>query len=109
MAKTTTKIEWNGQQVFKKTESEVSKNIRRATLLVLGDAVMNSPVDTGRLRNSIDSLTEAFAGLVYTNVDYAPHVELGTENPSYPAQPFLRPALFDNESNIKRIFNSNKL
>jgi len=104
-----TKIKWYGKQVAKQTERTVSKKIRQATILVLTDAVLNVAVDTGRLRNSIDMVTEPQIGVVYSNVDYAPHVEMGTENPNYPAQPFLRPALFNQENNIKKIFNDNKL
>jgi len=51
--------------------------------------------------------TEETLGVVYYRMEYAPYVELGTEKQR--AQPFLRPALFDNEENIKRIFNDNKL
>jgi len=104
-----TKIEWYGDKVARKTKDTVSKKIRQSTILVLTDAVLNCPVDTGRLRNSIDMVTEPDVGVVFTNVDYAPHVELGTENPDYPVQPFLVPALFNNENNIKKIFNDNKL
>ena len=104
-----TKVEWYGDKVAKRTADTVNKKIRQATILVLSDAVLNCAVDTGRLRNSIDMVTEPDIGIVFTNVDYAPHVEMGTENKNYPAQPFLRPALFNQENNIKKIFNDNKL
>jgi len=126
--KKATKIEWNGKAVNKQTRKIISKKIRQSTVLVLGDVVMNCPVVSGRLRNSIDTAFETFAGLVYTNVDYAPMVELGTEphwigssvkignswryigmHPGTKAQPVFRTALFDNENNIKKIFNDNRL
>ena len=104
-----TKIDWYGDKVARRTADTVHKKVRQATILVLSDAVLNVAVDTGRLRNSIDMVTKPQIGVVYSNVDYAPHVEMGTENPNYPAQPFLRPALFNQENNIKKIFNDNKL
>ena len=107
--KKATKVEWYGDKVSRGTKDTVEKKIRQSTILVLTDAVLNCPVDTGRLRNSLDIETGKDVGVVYTNVDYAPDVELGTENPNYPIQPFLRPALFNNEKNIKRIFNDNRL
>jgi len=102
-----TKIDWYGDKVARRTADTVHKKVRQATILVLSDAVLNVAVDTGRLRNSIDMETAPTVGVVYTNVDYAPHVEMGTEKQI--AQPFLRPALFNQEENIKRIFNDNKL
>lgn len=54
------------------------------------------PVDTGRLRASItrsepERRGDVVAVKIGTNVEYAPHVELGTSRAR--AQPFLRPAL----------------
>lgn len=53
------------------------------------------PVDTGNLRGSIGSSTEAKRNLIVADVwagaEYARHVELGTTRMT--AQPFLRPAL----------------
>ena len=36
-----------------------------------------TPVDTGRLRNSISHATDEDAAYIGTNVEYAPYVELG--------------------------------
>ena len=46
-----------------------------------------APVDTGRLRDSI----EAKGSTLFVNADYAMAVEYGTANA--PAQPFVRPAI----------------
>jgi len=90
---------------------------RRTRGAVLAEAVLDGafinereakrlcPVDTGNLKNSIRSevieqhhhYAIAETG---TNVEYAPHVEFGTEEMA--AQPFLRPALDENESRIRR-------
>jgi len=92
-----------------------------ATLLV--------PVDTGALKQSINTTilptTEGVDVSLGTNLHYAPYVEFGTgvkgsstgraygdhvapvdysvEWKGQNAQPFLRPALYDNESNIQTI------
>ena len=65
------------------------QGMRDATLLVQGTARTLAPVDTGRLRASImpevrsDPLTGSITGVVGSNVDYAPYVELGTK-PHFP-------------------------
>ena len=40
-------------------------------------AKRETPVDTGRLRNSISHATDDEAAYIGTNVEYAPYVELG--------------------------------
>lgn len=42
-----------------------------------GHAKKETPVDTGRLRNSISHETDDEAAYIGTNVEYAPYVELG--------------------------------
>ena len=42
-----------------------------------GYAKRETPVDTGRLRNSISHATDDEAAYIGTNVEYAPYVELG--------------------------------
>lgn len=51
-----------------------------ACILVEGQAVLLAPVDTSRLKQSIDHVVDAdeLAGYVGTNVDYAIYVEFGT-------------------------------
>ena len=39
-----------------------------------------TPVDTGRLRNSIGHANDDTAAYIGTNVEYGPYVELGTRN-----------------------------
>lgn len=61
--------------------------MRESTLWVQRDAKLNAPVDTGRLRASItpEVRTEALQvlGVVGSNVEYAPYMELGTK-PHWP-------------------------
>ena len=67
-----------------------------------GHAKAKCPVDTGRLRNSI---THARAGamseVIGTNVEYAPHVGLGT--PRQKKQPFLTPAATEHADEYRAI------
>jgi phage gpG-like protein len=64
------------------------EGMRNATLLVTRDAKRFAPVDTGRLRASIIpeirvSGPTQIQGVVGSNVEYAPFVELGTK-PHWP-------------------------
>jgi len=68
---------------------------------VVGEAQVRAPVDTGRLKNSIDSEAEVKQVTIGTNVEYAPYVELGTRRMQ--AKPFLEPAVKDNWGNIENI------
>ena len=46
-------------------------------LIAEGYAKRETPVDTGRLRNSISHATDDEAAYIGTSVEYAPYVELG--------------------------------
>lgn len=63
---------------------------------IKGDAKSIVPVETGTLRDSIKSDVSTTGGKavgrVYSDVDYAPDVELGTSKMR--AQPYLTPALY---------------
>lgn len=110
-----------GGNVEKALENGIDKAARR----VKKDAKLLCPVDTGKLRNSVQHKTSnesgKIEGVVFTNVEYAPYVEFGTgqrgENAqvfkpvgiSYrydwagqPPVPFLFPALTQNENQIKK-------
>lgn len=104
------------------------RGIKKATIKVQGDAKLLAPVDTGRLRNSIQAETKEIGGKVvgriFTNLEYAPYVEFGTgqrgeASPSPPkspddlyyrqdwagmeAQPFMYPAAKQNEKIVPKI------
>lgn len=76
------------EQVVRDLRGEPYLNgMRRATLIVQRDAKINAPVDTGRLRASITpevrTRGKTVRGVVGSNVQYAPFVELGTR-PHWP-------------------------
>ena len=113
----------------KLSNQQMDEALNKACILVENQAKENCPVDTGELRMSITHYVEGQTGIVGTNKHYAPYVEYGTglfardgngrQTPwSYQdakgewhttkgqkPQPFLEPALLDNEKNIVKIFD----
>ena len=112
-----------------KVKDNVAASMQAIAELMKGTAVMRCPValeEGGRLRGSLESFVEAepekITGGVGTSVEYGGFVEFGTglrgqqnpgrykepegivRNQSWPgmaAQPYLRPALYDNEVIIR--------
>lgn len=93
-------------------QEELKRRVENALTRCAGEmekhAKRNCPVDTGRLRNSVstevtsdDDENNVYVG---TNVEYAPHVELGTKRAE--AQPFLKPAVADHQNAYKRIIRN---
>ena len=77
--------------------------LHAGSVLVQGQATLNTPVDTGNLRSSIDFEVGTDDAEIFTPVIYARHVEYGTSRMK--SQPFLRPALDSNKSNLIKIFS----
>ena len=82
---------------------EVAEDVvTMATMQIERTAKEKCPVDTGRLRDSIHSDIEkdsdGTTGSVGTDVEYGPHVELGTSKMQ--AQPFMKPAMDENKEDI---------
>jgi HK97 gp10 family phage protein len=72
--------------------AEASQVVRKTTLDVEAGAKRLVPVDTGLLRNSIQSEMEGdLTGVVFTAVNYSVFVEYGTSRQS--SQPYMTPAL----------------
>lgn len=76
-----------------------SDEIKNTALSIERNAKQRTPVDTGRLRGSIQSqFSESMGGVqadIGTNVEYANFIEYGTRKMA--ARPFLNPA-FDEET-----------
>ena len=89
------------RQAIKAVEDASRAALSSAALVVLGDAILRCPVDTGNLRSSLTWEIERDAALVGTNVEYAPAVEIGTSQQE--AQPYLKLALDDNLAAIDRV------
>ena len=109
-------------------ESKIQQQLGIACALVERSAKMKAPKDTGALRRSITSKVDGLTGIVFTPLEYAPYVEYGTglfaENGAgrkdvpwnyqddkgewhstrgQKPQPFMRPALNENRTEIIRI------
>ena len=64
-------------------------------------AKQETPVDTGRLRNSISHAVDGEAAYIGTNVEYAPYVELGTSRAK--AHHMLQKAATEHSTEYKRL------
>ena len=91
----------NSQQIL----SALEKGKRNA-LTAIGAtaetyAKQETPVDTGRLRNSISHAIDGEAAYIGTNVEYAPYVELGTSRAK--AHHMLQKAATEHSAEYKRL------
>ena len=67
----------NTEEVLSALERAKKRGLESIGLTAEGHAKKETPVDTGRLRNSISHSTDGEAEYIGTNVEYAPYVELG--------------------------------
>ena len=67
----------NTYEVLAALERAKKRGLEAIGLTAEGHAKKETPVDTGRLRNSISHATDDEAAYIGTNVEYAPYVELG--------------------------------
>lgn len=118
----------NSGQIKAELAAKLERALEECGLDAEGYAMLECPVDTGNLRNSVThqvnvSGTEAEM-IVGTNVHYAPYVELGTgkyypggrqtpwswqdadgnwhRTAGMPARPFIKPAVADHISEYRR-------
>lgn len=96
------------QQVSKEANrkrEDIKKVVRKTAILIEGDAKNLCPVDTGRLRASIDSsFPQDYQAVVGTNVEYAEAIENGGS--SQAPNGFLFPATeLNREGYINDIIN----
>lgn len=111
---------------------EIGQRIGQACALVERAAKEKAPKDNGELRRSITSKVEGTTGIVFTPLEYAPYVEYGTglfaeeagrkntpwsyqdedgewhSTSGQKPQPFLRPALNENRTQILKILKGGK-
>ena len=94
----------NSDEVEGGIERAIGAALEEIGMLAEGYAKKRCPVDTGRLRNSITHTTSGNSAYIGTNVEYAPHVELGTRKQA--AQPYLRPAAADHASQYRQVLKT---
>ena len=67
----------NTDEVLSAMENAVERGLEAIGLMAEGHAKKITPVDTGRLRNSISHAVKDNAAYIGTNVEYATYVEAG--------------------------------
>lgn len=123
-------VSGNLSEFIKKDLSKyLSQGMAKACAVVQKSAREKAPSDTGALRRSIDFEVEedGTEGVVFSNLEYAPYVEVGTgihsskgngrktpwvyegshgwvTTSGNKAQPFLEPAAMENQSEIAKQF-----
>jgi HK97 gp10 family phage protein len=81
----------NLPRIQSQLERALSAAVRKAAFAIEAEAKTLAPVDTGMLRNSIQTKIEGpLRATVGTNVEYAPYQEFGTRHQK--GQAFLTPA-----------------
>ena len=97
-------LEVDTRAFMRKVEQKVEQGMRDAAKLVESKAKQLVPVDTGALKASIDyelkRVGTSYRASVFATEHYALLIEFGTRNAN--AQPYLRPALFNNRQDILR-------
>lgn len=67
----------NTKEILEALNAAKHKGLEAIGLKAEGYAKKLTPVDTGRLRNSITHVSDEDAAYIGTNVEYAPYIELG--------------------------------
>ena len=98
------RFESNLDDILGKIKEAEERALEMVGLFVEGEAKIRCAVDTGNLRSSIDHKVDNTEKSVTigTNVEYAIYVKKGTRYQR--SQPYLTPAIEQNQNNIKRIF-----
>ena len=96
-------VKWN-QEVVDKINKDIIKRLTISAELVETSAKQKTPVDTGRLRASINYKVEKDVAIIGTNVEYAPYIEYGHSKKAPGG--FLRPAFDENIRRIKQIMGA---
>lgn len=88
-------------RIGSRLDRALSNLLRKTAFSIEAKAKTLAPVDTGLLRNSIqtkiESTTKATVG---TNVEYAPYQEFGTRHQK--GKPFLTPTADDEQKNFEK-------
>ena len=91
----------NTDEVLSALERAKKRGLEAIGLVAEGHAKKITPVDTGRLRNSISHATDDEAAYIGTNVEYGPYVELGS--PTIKAHHMLQKAATEHTAEYKRL------
>ena len=91
----------NLPRIIPRVPKELAKLVRKTAFGIEAKAKALAPVDTGLLRNSIQTDVERpLKATIGTNVEYAPHQEFGTRHQK--GKPFLTPAADEQRTEFER-------
>ena len=88
----------NTKKLFQKLEIARERGLKAAGEVLLHQAGLLTPVDTGALKTSLKVTLKPNQVILSADTDYANAVEYGTSNMD--AQPFMRPALYNNKKRL---------
>ena len=91
----------NSQQILSAMEKGIKNGLEAIGLTAETYAKKETPVCTGRLRNSISHTVDGEAVYIGSNVEYAPYVELGTSRAK--AHHMLQKAATEHSAEYKRL------
>ena len=91
----------NTDEILVALKNAKKRGLEAIGLSAEGYAKKDTPVDTGRLRNSISHATDGEAAYIGTNVEYAPYVELGARG--RPGVHMLQRAASEHTDEYKRL------
>ena len=89
------------KEVLSALEKGIKNGLEAIGLTAETYAKKATPVDTGRLRNSISHTVDGEAVYIGSNVEYAPYVELGTSRAK--AHHMLQKAATEHSAEYKRL------
>lgn len=95
----------NTEAIQAAVKSAIAKGLEMIGLVAEGYAKGDTPVDTGRLRNSITHIVSGDDAYIGTNVEYAPYVEFNEDlsHPNGGKAHFLRDAAANHASEYAQI------
>ena len=99
-------VEDNTARIIEALDTATARALEAIGIEAEGDAARLTPVDTGRLRNSITHTIDGGdkTAIIGTNVEYASYVHNGTSRQK--AQPFLIDAVNQNMGKYRQIMEA---
>ena len=91
----------NSQRILTALEKGIKNGLEAIGLTAETYAKKETPVCTGRLRNSISHTVDGEAAYIGTNVEYAPYLELGTKKIA--AHHYLKRAATEHKDEYKNL------
>lgn len=91
----------NSGEVLRELNKRIPIALEAVGITAEGFAKRSTPVDTGRLRNSISHTVVGNDVYIGTNVEYGPYIELGTVN--YTGKHMLKRAASEHSDAYKAI------